>query len=241
MNLARQHQWARRGLPAYHLCCFKLTGDRSPRSNVANLQSILQRIVCQQGDNGVATMQKDGAMMHVPSRLPHAPTQMPVLEPRLSRRRFMRYAFFSLLGAVAATSAVATARSLYPTKITGFGAPVVAGSVAEVRAALSERGYVQSNVGRFYVLPAAPDAAIAVYWQCKHVGCIVPPPDASGRIECQCHNARYDGKTGALLSGPARQPLDFMPIIIDRGYVIVDTGKITTRDAYDPRQTTLLK
>lgn len=180
-------------------------------------------------------------MMRVPSRLPHAQARMPVLEQPMSRRKFTRYAVFSLLGALAATSAIATVRSLYPTKIQGFGAPIVAGSVAEVRAALSEHGYVQSNVGRFYVLPAAPDAAIAVYWQCKHVGCIVPPPDASGRIECQCHNARYDGRTGALLNGPARQPLDFMPITIDRGYVIVDTGKIIMRDAYDPSQTTLLK
>jgi len=178
--------------------------------------------------------------MHAPSHLPHARARLPLLEQKASRRKFTRYALFSLLGAFAATSAVATARSLYPTKVKGFGARVTAGSVAEIGATLAGQGYVRSDEGHFYLLPAAQHAAIAVYWKCKHLGCTVPPPGANGRIECGCHNSWYDSKTGALLKGPATHPLDFMPIAIENGNVIVDTSRPTPREVYDPSQATSL-
>ena len=179
-------------------------------------------------------------MMHVPSQLPQVRARLPVLEYTTSRRTFTRYALFSLLGAFAATSAVATVRSLYPTKIKGFGTRVTAGSAAEIGATLTNQGYVRNDEGHFYLLPAEQGAAIAVYWKCKHLGCTVPPPGANGRIECPCHNSWYDGKTGALLKGPATHPLDFMPITIENSNVIVDTSKPMAREAYDPSQATPL-
>lgn len=168
---------------------------------------------------------------------------LPVLTGVTSRRRFTRYALFTLLGAFTATSALATVKALYPTKITGFGTKIAVGAVAEVKAALATQGYVRSPVGRFYLLPTdRPDAAIAVYWKCKHLGCTVPPPsaEAGGKIECPCHNSWYDGRTGALLKGPATHPLDYMPISIVDGNVVVDTAKVTTRDRFMPGQATPL-
>lgn len=184
--------------------------------------------------------ERGGAMMHVPSQRSQSRVRLPVLEQITSRRKFTRYALLSLLGAFAATSAVATVRSLYPTTVKGFGARVTAGSVAEVNATLVGQGYVRNDAGHFYLLSAEQGAAIAVYWKCKHLGCTVPPPGANGRIECPCHNSWYDGKTGALLKGPATHPLDFIPVTIENGNVVVDTSKVMTRDAYDPSQATLL-
>jgi len=59
----------------------------------------------------------------------HAPATpatetIPVLKPPVPRRKFIRYALFTLVGAFTATSAVATYQLLYPTKVTGFGAKV---------------------------------------------------------------------------------------------------------------------
>ncbi len=169
--------------------------------------------------------------------------RLPILGQPLARRRFTRYALFTLLGAFTATSALATVKALYPTKITGFGTKITVGTIAEVKTTLATQGYIRSPVGRFYLLPTdQPDAAIAVYWKCKHLGCTVPPPsaEAEGRIECPCHNSWYDGRTGALLKGPATHPLDIMPISLVDGNVVVDTAKVTPRESFMPSQATPL-
>jgi cytochrome b6-f complex iron-sulfur subunit len=180
--------------------------------------------------------------MQVSSQVPQARERLPVLEHQTSRRRFTRYGLFALLGAFTATSAVATYRMLYPTKVTGFGAKVNAGTVQDVKALLEGQKYVRNSEGRFYLLPATDTNAIAVYWKCVHLGCTVPPPNPAleGNIQCPCHGSLYNGKTGALIHGPATHPLDYFPITVDNGAVIVDTGKVTTRQDYDPSQTTQL-
>lgn len=168
--------------------------------------------------------------------------RLPILEHQTSRRKVTRYGLFALLGAFTATSAVATYKMLYPNKVTGFGAKVNAGTVQDVKTLLASQKYIRDSVGRFYLLPAAPDAAIAVYWKCVHLGCTVPAPSPAldGNIQCPCHGSLYNGQTGALIHGPATHPLDYFPITIDNGSVIVDTGKVTVRQEYDPSQTTKL-
>ena len=168
--------------------------------------------------------------------------RLPVLEHQTSRRKVTRYGLFALLGAFTATSAVATYKMLYPNKITGFGAKVNAGTVQDIKTLLAGQKYVRNSEGRFYLLPAAPDAAIAVYWKCVHLGCTVPAPNPAleGNIQCPCHGSLYNGKTGELIHGPATRSLDYFPITIDNGSVIVNTGKVTTRQEYSPDQATKL-
>ncbi|MDQ6604261.1 MAG: Rieske (2Fe-2S) protein [Chloroflexota bacterium] len=168
--------------------------------------------------------------------------RLPVLDQRTSRRRFTRYGLFGLLGAFTATSAVATYRMLYPTKVIGFGAKVNAGTVQDVKTLLAGQKFVRNSSGRFYILPASADTAIAVYWKCVHLGCTVPAPSPAleGNIQCPCHGSLYNGQTGDLIHGPATRPLDYFPITVDNGAVIVDTGKVTTRQAFDASQATKL-
>jgi len=42
------------------------------------------------------------------------------------------------------------------------------------------------------------------------------------------------------IHGPATRSLDYFPITIDNGAVIVDTSKVTTRQSYEPSQATKL-
>lgn len=167
---------------------------------------------------------------------------IPVLKPPMSRRAFVRYALFTLVGAFTATSAVATYQLLYPTKVTGFGAKVTAGSVDEIKALLAHQKYVRNASGHFYLLPAMEESAIAVYWKCVHLGCTVPAPnpDLAGNIQCPCHGSLYNGKTGDLIHGPATRPLDYFPITVENETVIVDTGKVITRQSFAPEQATKL-
>ncbi len=167
---------------------------------------------------------------------------LPMLAQPMARRHFTRYALFSLLGAAVATSAVATAKALYPTKVAGFGTKVVVGPVTEVREALGHQAYLRNDAGRFYLLPATETTAIAVYWKCVHLGCTVPPPSPTldGNIQCNCHGSQYSGKTGDLLKGPATHPLDYFSITIEAGNVVVDTTRVMPRTAFAPEQATRL-
>ncbi len=180
--------------------------------------------------------------MQVSSQVPQARDRLPVLERQTSRRRVTRYGLFALLGAFTATSAVATYRMLYPTKVVGFGSKVNAGTVQDVKTLLAGQKYVRNSEGRFYILPAAADSAIAVYWRCVHLGCTVPAPSPAlfGNIQGPCQGLLYNGLTGALIPGPAKHPLDYFPMSIENGSVIVDTGKVITRQDYEPSQATKL-
>ena len=180
--------------------------------------------------------------MQASSHIPQARQRLPMLEYRTSRRRFARYALFGLLGAFTATSAVATYRMLYPNKVAGFGAKVAAGTVQDITTLLDGQKYVRNSGGHFYILPGVGDGAIVAYWRCVHLGCTVPSPNPAleGNIQCPCHGSLYNGKTGALIHGPATRPLDYFPMTVENGNVTVDTGKIITRQDYEPSQATRL-
>lgn len=181
--------------------------------------------------------------MQVSSQVPQARRDhLPTLGQPLSRRKFTRYSLFGLLGAFLATSAVATYRMLYPTKVVGFGTKVPAGTVQDIMTQLQSQQYVRNSEGRFYILPGVGDGEIAAYWRCVHLGCTVPPPSAAnnGNIQCPCHGSIYNGKTGDLIRGPATRPLDYFKMTVENGNVIVDTSQIILREGYAPSQTTKL-
>ncbi len=167
---------------------------------------------------------------------------LPVLEQRTSRRKVTRMGLFAALGLGSLLSAVGTVKMLYPTKVVGFGTRVPAGSIADIRQQLSTQKYVVNQEGRFLILPAEANKAIAVYWKCVHLGCTVPTPNASlgGNMICPCHGSQYKGTDGDLIQGPATRPLDWMPITIEGGNVVVDTGIVNTRTAYESNQSTAL-
>jgi cytochrome b6-f complex iron-sulfur subunit len=189
------------------------------------------------------TLSKPATLQLPPT--PEAPPtirRIPAVSSPVPRRRFIRYALFSLLGAFTATSAAATFRLLYPTKVAGFGARVAAGTVEEVKAQLASQKYVRNATGHFFLLPATEDGVIAVHWKCVHLGCTVPAPnpDLAGNIQCPCHGSLYNGRTGDLIHGPATRPLDYFPVTIENGNAIVDTGTVITRQAFTPDQATRL-
>ncbi len=168
----------------------------------------------------------------------------------LSRRTLLRGA--AAITATTLLAACGTGHGNAPpaaTRIGAFGTTINAGNVAAVRTSLATSPPVHDPASGFYLLPATSDSVIAVSWRCPVEGCTVPPPSPAlgGKLGCPCCGAMYDGRRGTVLRGPTNRPtayvarpLDWMPVRIVGGNVIVDTGAIAMRTGYDPRQTTPL-
>ncbi len=168
----------------------------------------------------------------------------------LSRRSLLRGA--AAIAATALLAACGTGRihtTPAATRIGAFGTTIDTGNVAAVRAALATPPFVHKTAWGFYLLPATSNSVIAVSWRCPVDGCTVPPPSPAlgGKLGCPCCGAMYDGSRGTVLRGPTNRPatyvarpLDWMPVRIVGGNVIVNTGAIAMRTGYDARQTTPL-
>ena len=53
---------------------------------------------------------------------------------------------------------------------------------------------------------------------CPHEDCPLSEEDLHGaRIICFCHSSIFDLRTGAVLEGPAEEPLSLYPVRIENG------------------------
>lgn len=116
---------------------------------------------------------------------------------------------------------------LWPKKLGAFGGVVSAGNVGDYQ--VGEVKVIRD--GKFYV-SRVPEGFIALYWKCPHLGCTVPwkPDDPSmdpikdkGRFNCPCHGSLYD-RYGQIIAGPAPRPMDYFPLEIKDGKLLVSTG-----------------
>ncbi len=156
---------------------------------------------------------------------------MKTVGPGWSRRSLIVPAVLALAG-----GAVALAwRLISPPPSPAFGGLVHAGRPQDYAV-----GEVKSwGSGRFYMV-RGPHGFIALYRQCPHLRCTIPPP-VDGIFECKCHLSRF-GLTGELLRGPAQRPMDRFPIRLVNGELTVSTGEAevirrteySDEDAFDP-------
>ena len=59
---------------------------------------------------------------------------------------------------------------------------------------------------------------------CTHQGCTIGAPSSTtGATQCPCHGAKFDGN-GAVVQGPARNPLPHFALEVCNGTVYVDTS-----------------
>ncbi|MFD3761821.1 Rieske (2Fe-2S) protein [Streptomyces sp. NPDC058622] len=55
--------------------------------------------------------------------------------------------------------------------------------------------------------------------QCTHAGCVLDKI-VKGEGNCPCHGSRFDVETGAVLRGPATDPLPAVPVRAENGTLI---------------------
>jgi thiosulfate dehydrogenase [quinone] large subunit len=56
---------------------------------------------------------------------------------------------------------------------------------------------------------------------CTHAGCPVGVDQAKGVLACPCHGSTFDPKTGAVINGPAKDPLPSLPVTVADGILRV--------------------
>jgi cytochrome b6-f complex iron-sulfur subunit len=74
------------------------------------------------------------------------------------------------------------------------------------------------------IVVAQPSAGKAVAFSaiCTHMGCAVAP--AGHELHCPCHGSRYNATTGAVLQGPAPNPLPSVPVHVADGKVVAGSA-----------------
>jgi cytochrome b6-f complex iron-sulfur subunit len=82
------------------------------------------------------------------------------------------------------------------------------------------RGSIAATAGGKPVTLARPSAGQVVGFSaiCTHMGCTVAP--SGSRLNCPCHGSVYNAFTGAVINGPAPQPLPPFAVRVVDGYVV---------------------
>ncbi len=163
----------------------------------------------------------------------------------VTRRQFLNRAWWAATGILAIEAVGGLMVSLWPKlKAGSFGTKMSIASVEEA-SAMPVGAVAYFSEQRFY-LSRVESGFLALYRKCSHLGCVVPwladePSEddlaAKGRFNCPCHAALFD-RYGLVHAGPAPRPLDLFPITVERGELVVDTGKIIQRSGFSESQVT---
>jgi Rieske Fe-S protein len=142
--------------------------------------------------------------------------------PVISRRSVLDGAALAAVAGVAGFvaarhSSVAHTKS-ETTGANAYGAAPAAGSSTPL-ATLSEvptgGGLILATV-KIVLTRVADDTIHGFSAVCTHQGCSVSSVE-NGTIACPCHGSRFDARTGAVVNGPATNPLPPIAVVVRNG------------------------
>ncbi|OJX81581.1 MULTISPECIES: ubiquinol-cytochrome c reductase iron-sulfur subunit [unclassified Leifsonia] len=89
----------------------------------------------------------------------------------------------------------------------GSGSSGGGGKTTVALSSIPVGGAVSASIGSAPIVVSQPTAGKVVAFSavCTHQGCTVAPQGKE--FDCPCHGSRFDGTTGDVLNGPARDPL----------------------------------
>jgi cytochrome b6-f complex iron-sulfur subunit len=179
-------------------------------------------------------------------------TQVSENEFGVTRRKFFNRALGGLFGIFLAQFAVASLAFAWPKLKGGFGTPINAGKIEDIRRqVLLGDGSIQPlfvAAAQSWVVPfpessiagssfdglpapavagAGAETGLMALWQrCVHLGCRVPACIPSQGFECPCHGSKYNFH-GEYQDGPAPRNMDrFAVSLNDADDLIIDTGTV---------------
>ncbi len=93
--------------------------------------------------------------------------------------------------------------------------------------------------GRYYLARQSDGGFIALSFRCTHLGCAVSWEEDKKRFICPCHSSAFN-MLGEVLNPPASRALDYYPVFIENGLVMVGTGTLKERKSSQKDQLTYL-
>jgi cytochrome b6-f complex iron-sulfur subunit len=89
--------------------------------------------------------------------------------------------------------------------------------------------------GRFYLVRLDDGGFLALSLRCTHLGCSIEWEDDKNRFICPCHASAFE-INGNVQNPPAPSALDYFPVVIQNGKVMVDIGTKLTRNRFSKDQ-----
>lgn len=89
--------------------------------------------------------------------------------------------------------------------------------------------------GRFYLVRLDDGGFLALSLRCTHLGCSIEWEEDKNRFICPCHSSAFE-INGNVQNPPAPSALDYFPVIIQNGKVMVDIGTKLTRNRFSKTQ-----
>jgi len=102
---------------------------------------------------------------------------------------------------------------------------------------IPENSVTPVRSGQFYLVRLADGGLLALSLKCSHLGCSVSWDGNKNRFICPCHASEF-AMNGNVINPPAPRALDYFPVIIDKGVVMVDTSKPIKRKEFEKSQET---
>ena len=150
----------------------------------------------------------------------------------MTRRQFLGFAWVATIAGLVGQAGIGLLRFLKPTKPQGgFGGQVVVGELEEFPP--GSVSYILR--ARCYIVRLGDGGVLALWQRCTHLGCTVPWREEQDQFNCPCHSSLFN-RQGEVTGGPAPRPLDFFPVRLEDGKLIIDTGKPTQRRQFDLAQ-----
>ena len=89
--------------------------------------------------------------------------------------------------------------------------------------------------GRFYLVRLDDGGFLALSLRCTHLGCSINWEEDKKRFICPCHASAFE-INGEVQNPPAPSALDYFPVIIQNGKVMVDIGTKLKRNRFSKEQ-----
>lgn len=229
--------------------------DRDARKEAERTQSADQA-----GESGgVATLERTDETAETDVAASAEPAPDPVLQREpitanaygVTRRKFFNRALAAVFALFLAQFTLASLWFVWPKLKGGFGTPVNAGKVGELKAEVIQGGTVQPKFiasAQSWIVPfevsllpgssyegvpfvvaggEGDGVGLMALWQrCVHLGCRVPDCVSSQGFECPCHGSKYNIH-GEYEGGPAPRNLDRFGVSVnDSGDFIIETGNV---------------
>jgi cytochrome b6-f complex iron-sulfur subunit len=146
------------------------------------------------------------------------------LSGKTGRREFFSQSW-SILGLVALGELVFfTVSMLKPGKKSQKENPSTGIKIAGNVEDFAVNSVIADRINKYFLIRMADGGFLALSLTCSHLGCSVLWDEEKKQFICPCHSSAFD-KTGNVINSPALRPLDYFPVSINAGKVLVDTGQ----------------